>query len=196
MTLKRHALANAIAFVLFIAVVSVSVPPASALTMESGTTTEAGEITGITYSSGNTSGGLEVVTLFRNTGSHHLTGLVNIVTLRGAGGEVLARAEIPCSGQMLVPGEEAMCIADLGLGISAGASMLDTRIQDPDGTILASQEQQLQAGDVAGLDTAPSTSAPGFGAFLGVLAVAVIAGRVKRPPRTGSPPGAQVSVFK
>lgn len=184
MILKRSPLKKkAAGLLLVLAALVLAVAPASSLAAEPGATTEAGEITGIAFSSNNTMGGIQVVTLFQNTGSNHLSGLVNTVTLHGAGGEVLARAEMPCSGETLGPGQEAMCIADLGSGIPAGAVMLITKVQKPDGTILASQEEQLQAGDVAGLDTAPSASAPGCGACLGVFAAVALAGRVKRPPQ-------------
>jgi hypothetical protein len=168
---------------LVLAALVLSVAPVSSLIAEPGAR-EAGEITGIAYSSGNTTGVIQIVTLFLNTGSEHLTGLVNTVTLHGAGGEVLARATIPCSEEMLIPGQEAMCIADLGSGISAGAVMLKTTVQKQDGTILASEEDQLREGDMAGVDPTPSVSAPGFGACLEVLAVVVLTRRMKRPPAT------------
>ena len=180
---KRPLLKKAPGLLLVFAALVLAVVPAPSLAAEPGATiTEAGEITGITFSSYNPVGGIEVVTLFRNTGSEHLTGLVNTVTLHSAGGEVLARAVIPCSGETLIPGEEASCIADLGSGIPAGAVMLKTTVQKQDGTILAEQEEPLAAGDLPEPSTSPSVSAPGFGACLGVLAMVVLAGRVKRPP--------------
>ncbi|HTY53101.1 MAG TPA: hypothetical protein VMB35_07890 [Methanomicrobiales archaeon] len=183
MAALRSIIARAPALLLIVTVIATLVFPASAITADPGATTESGEITGIAFSSNNTVGGIQVVTLFQNTGSTHLTGLLNTVTLHGAGGEVMARAEILCSGETLIPGQEAMCIADLVSGVPAGAVMLETMVQKQDGTILASQEEQLQAGDIAGVDSTPPVSAPGFSACLAGIAMAALGGRVKRRPR-------------
>jgi hypothetical protein len=173
---------KAFGLLLVLAALVLAVVPVSSLAPEPGTAMEAGEITGIAFSSNNTVRGIQVVTMFQNTGNLSLSGLVNTVILQSIGGEVLAQAAIPCSGETILPGQEAMCIADLGSGIPASAVMLKTTVQNQDGTTLASREEQLQAGDVAGPDTAPPASAPGWVACLGVLAVAVLVGRVKRPP--------------
>ena len=152
------------------------------LTLEGGPISEGGEITGISLVANNTGEGLMVATLFMNTGDYHLSGLVNTVTLSDARGTVIARAESGAPAEVLLPGQEMVFSVEPGGGVPRGALVLTTRVLKPDGTILAEQEDHIAAGDLPEPSASPPAGAPGFGACLGVLAMAALAGRVKRPP--------------
>jgi hypothetical protein len=152
------------------------------LTLEGGPVSEGGEITGIAFVANNTGEGLQVATLFMNTGDYHLSGLMNTVTLSDASGTVISRAESGAPVGVLLPGQEMVFSVEPGGSVPQGLLTLTTRVRKPDGTILAEEEETIAAGDLPEPSTSPPASAPGFGACLGVLAVAVLAGMVKRPP--------------
>ena len=152
------------------------------LTLEGGPVSEGGEITGIAYVANNTGEGLRIATLFMNTGDYHLSGLMNTVALSDASGTVISRAESRAPVEVLIPGQEMVFSVEPVGSVPQGPLTLTTWVRKPDGTILAEEEETIAAGDLPEPSTSPPVSAPGLGACLGVLAVAILAGRVKRPP--------------
>ena len=152
------------------------------LTVKGGNITESAEITALEFTSVQPGEDFLVRTSIRNTGNYYITGMVNTVVLENSRGGVVATATSSMA-HALVPGQEVGTSVTFKGGVPDGATRLVTRMEKADGTFIAEQEEAFQAGDVAGLDTTPPVSIPGFSACLAGIAMAALGGRVKRRPR-------------
>ena len=169
------------------------------LTLEGGNITETGEITTITFTSNESGEDFQVGTFFQDTGNHDIPGAINTVDLEDTGGAVVATARGVSPENALIPGQEVQFSATVKGGIPSGAVKLVSRIGKDDGTLLAEQEESLQAGETTGPGQSWPVGAPGFGVPLAIFAAAALARRAKRPPpgpEAGALPGSQVPVFK
>jgi len=152
------------------------------LTLEGGNITETGEITTITFTSNQSGADFQVGTFFQDTGNHDIPGAINTVDLEDMRGAVVATARGVSPENALIPGQEVQFSATVKGGIPSGVVKLVSRIGKDDGTLLAEQEESLQAGESMGSEQTLPVSTPGFGATLAILAAAALASRVKRPP--------------
>lgn len=188
------AAARALALALLLTVCALAMVPASALedapattisqggpwessdllpATSGGNAAAAGEITGLAYFFLE-GGGFQVSTLFQNTGTVPLSGLTGTITITDARGRELARATLVPAGGDLLPGGEMLFTADLEAGIPPGAAFLAARVVKGDGTLLAEQEEPLEAGSTEeGTQPARGMGIPGFGAGPAVAALAI-----------------------
>jgi hypothetical protein len=140
------------------------------LTVKGGTMNETGEITALAFTTPDLGNELQVVTLVQNTGNHHYAGLVNMVTITDSTGRVLARSTSRPTELVLVPGQEAPFTNILEGGIPPGAHWITTRVEKPDGIILAEKTEPLDDSKESG-DSLPAVD--GFGMNCALLAITI-----------------------
>jgi hypothetical protein len=139
------------------------------LDIRGGNDTETGVITGLEYTTYMEGGPARIVTGFQNTGNHYFSGMIGNVTVTDNKGSILAQETTAPFEPELIPGQEVRFEVSIANGILDTAYKMTARVERPDGSLLAEQEELLQDAAV----TPRPTSSPGFGICAALLAIVI-----------------------
>lgn len=152
------------------------------LSIGGGKSIESGEITALEYTT-EYGRPLQVATYFQNTGNHHISGVINRVTVTDRQGTVVARAITSPSRQPVIPRQEIRFGLVIEGSLPDMPCLVTSRIEQQDGALLAEQEELLPGrGELAESHGGDSSNPSGItvwrvsGFGIGLVLLAVLAG--------------------